>query len=514
MPFFSLDNSCWYSERRKTNRARLYCLFRLSVTIQNPAPHDRFRQKNWVDAAFFEERDIAHVRDMFPLSNTSDRERLGKAISRRRQYFKYRELHHHKLAYGLEGGSEDDEAAQSTVASSIPHRLKDQNKMKPRLQRTVLDEDDAVSVRTDTTYNSSLFTGDRPRIPPIPKAAADGPFECPLCYMMITAKTTRTWTKHVLADLRPYICLSPDCAMSTIDFQTRNEWMRHVLNKHWKTWTCPRCGDHFDSTIEFKTHVVGLHMMFLSESDMDMVIDECGKPKALGVRCTCQLCLEKLSSAKDYFRHLARHQRDLALFPLPKFGEDDEVGGGGDGDSPDDGSTPSEDSEDGINLQRPQKKSDDRSEGNSDPSNDDEASPIQRRQEENQGQGEARGRLGEKLTPKFNEPTTTISQNEAKKTLPLKGILKKPRAQFPELFPEWDREEINDPRQNKWTKISRSLVDPEALDLGLEEFHTIESFVVVHRFLSQEEIKSYVDLTKAVKGNLEPPTHNEQASLY
>lgn len=34
-------------------------------------------------------------------------------------------------------------------------------------------------------------------------------------------------------------------------------------------------------------YVVGLYMMFLSELDMDMVIDECGKFKVFGVRCIC-----------------------------------------------------------------------------------------------------------------------------------------------------------------------------------------------------------------------------------
>ncbi|KAK4177089.1 hypothetical protein QBC36DRAFT_310460 [Triangularia setosa] len=296
------------------------CLFRLTVTIQNPAPHDRFKQRNWVDTSHFEERDIAHVRDMFPRSALVDRERLGKAISRRRQYFKYRELHHQKMAYGLDGTEDEDDGAQSTVASSIAKHLRDHDGINTQSEKHILDEDNAsVSAWTDTTFGSSLIAGDRPRIPPIPKAAADGPFECPFCYMMISALTTRAWTKHVLADLRPYICLSPDCEMSKADFQGRHEWMQHVLSNHWKTWSCVCCGEHFDSAIELRTHLVEQHAETLSQSDMENMVTSSEKPKPLNCHTRCHLCEENLNSAKEHARHLGRHQRDLALFALPRI---------------------------------------------------------------------------------------------------------------------------------------------------------------------------------------------------
>jgi len=170
------------------------CLFRLSVSIRNPAPHDRFKRTNWVEKAHFEQFDIAHVREAIPSVPTAHAERLGKAITRRRQYFSYRQSHHNKLAHGLEGADAgEDAAAASTVASSIPQHLRTTNSG-PRGQ-AVIDEDNASETGwTETTAGSALEQGKRAKIPPLPKEGYERPFECPFCYTMISATTTRAWT--------------------------------------------------------------------------------------------------------------------------------------------------------------------------------------------------------------------------------------------------------------------------------------------------------------------------------
>lgn len=70
------------------------CLLRLSISVQSPAPHDRFKAATSTNTSFYEATDIEHVHAKF---NSADKwlvERLGKAISHRRQYFKYRDAHH------------------------------------------------------------------------------------------------------------------------------------------------------------------------------------------------------------------------------------------------------------------------------------------------------------------------------------------------------------------------------------------------------------------------------------
>ncbi|KAK6852350.1 hypothetical protein PG995_010901 [Apiospora arundinis] len=93
------------------------CLMRLSIVIQSPAPHKRFFQSH--DTRIYEMTDITHVADKYKLSSQQLQERMGKANSYRRQYFKYREAHHYRIAHG----SGPDTEGQSTVASSIPPGL-------------------------------------------------------------------------------------------------------------------------------------------------------------------------------------------------------------------------------------------------------------------------------------------------------------------------------------------------------------------------------------------------------
>lgn len=56
------------------------------------------------------------------------------------------------------------------------------------------------------------------------------------------------------------------------------------------------------------------------------------------------------------------------------------------------------------------------------------------------------------------------------------------------------------PSGAKWTKISRVLVSPEALELANERFKEQEDHVVVLRVLGNEEIQLLADLTREIGG--------------
>ncbi|KAK3345889.1 hypothetical protein B0T25DRAFT_462035 [Lasiosphaeria hispida] len=298
------------------------CLFRLSVSIRNPAPHDRFNKLTWASMSHYIPHDTRHVQEVFPHAPSALCERLGMAISRRRQYFAYRQKHHEKLARGLEE-NDDDAGAESTVASSIPRPMK--MAVSEDNDLGVLDEDMASEAGwTNTTYGSSMVTGDKPRVPPLPKDAHKRPFECPFCYMMVSATTTRAWTKHVLADLRPYICLAPDCRTAREDYQSRHEWMQHAKKIHWRLWNCAlRCGQTFDSPIDLRAHVVASHTDVSEPSQLETLVNMSEVPKPLNTAQQCPLCHDGISTIKQYARHVGRHQKELALFALPRIGDSD-----------------------------------------------------------------------------------------------------------------------------------------------------------------------------------------------
>ena len=175
------------------------CLFRLSVSIRNPAPHDRFKRSMWTDTAGQAHFYVEHVRERFRDADEDLANRLGRANAHRRQYFRYREQHHEKLARGIDDThflTTADDAVTDTIASSIPRQMKiDGLTGEEGRAPDTIDEDKASTGWTETTIASSLVAGgrDRPRIPPLPKDATSRPFECPYCYMMISATTTLAW---------------------------------------------------------------------------------------------------------------------------------------------------------------------------------------------------------------------------------------------------------------------------------------------------------------------------------
>lgn len=167
------------------------CLARLAVAIRNPAPHDRFRESQAIDTSYAEPYDIQHVRNKFPGIDSNISERLGKAICRRRQYFKYREAHHARLSEGLHPDSSKTEAtAKSTVASSIPDASKKNQGFDVWAQGDDAESDTGLS---RTSYANSTVNEDGIRVPPLPKEAQKGPFECPYCYELIVARTRSAW---------------------------------------------------------------------------------------------------------------------------------------------------------------------------------------------------------------------------------------------------------------------------------------------------------------------------------
>ncbi|KAK3314877.1 hypothetical protein B0H66DRAFT_482065 [Apodospora peruviana] len=304
------------------------CLFRLSVSIRNPAPHDRFRQSTKTDTSHHEPFDILHVREKFPVSDEVVAKRLGRAISLRRQYFKYRELHRQKLGHGLDDDdtSKMDEAGISTIASSVPKHLKEGESANEQTTQTVLDDDQSSEAGLSQTSFASSSTAGKRRVPPLPEQAEKGPFECPFCYMIISATTTRTWKHHVFGDLRPYVCLSPSCPTPGQDFERRHHWIQHVLQHHWRTWSCSfGCIQNFQSDQSIKDHLTTTHSNAIDEARLDTLVQLSERPKPLDAASTCPLCLQSLSSVKEYQRHVGRHQEELALFALPNIegGEDD-----------------------------------------------------------------------------------------------------------------------------------------------------------------------------------------------
>jgi hypothetical protein len=167
-------------------------LVRISVSIRNPTPYDRFLATAFTELSYFEQVDISHVAEKFPRAHREIVERLGKAISRRRQYIRYREDHHIKLARGLDmDDAETVSAGSDTQASSIPEALKDGRNSESGAGDDSMN--DGQSQTSDTSYMTDAYGTETLTFPKLPPEANNGPFQCPFCYMMVDCCTVLSW---------------------------------------------------------------------------------------------------------------------------------------------------------------------------------------------------------------------------------------------------------------------------------------------------------------------------------
>ncbi|RDL41649.1 uncharacterized protein BP5553_01628 [Venustampulla echinocandica] len=103
---------------------------------------------------------------------------------------------------------------------------------------------------------------------------------------------------------------------------------------------------------------------------------------------------------------------------------------------------------------------------------------------------------------------------------PVKGILRAPREKFPEdlapiregVAPLKDAKRDGVPSDARWTKISRKLVNPEALELGKERYEARDDFVIVLRVLSRDEVQGYAEVTQKLRAAREEAEEQEARS--
>ncbi|KJY02193.1 hypothetical protein TI39_contig81g00001, partial [Zymoseptoria brevis] len=285
-------------------------LMRISMALRNPARNDQVRYADTALAKLFQPRDIEHVRIKYPNLPQSLAQRLGKSVSQHRQYFTYRREHNEKPTHGIDDpGPDDDETRQSTVATTL---------FKPGIQLGSLHEDsDDGSIGTATSYAPSESSDALLRPPPRPAEAMDElPFECYICYHIVTAPNERLWRQHVYEDLPPYTCMHEDCQSIVQQFSRRNEWRKHTLD-HYRYWVCPYgCEESFTSVEDHCRHLSNAHHEDVNEVMLKSISKSCARNDA-SQSAQCPFCSEEKSNRKLWFKHVGHHLEQLALFALP-----------------------------------------------------------------------------------------------------------------------------------------------------------------------------------------------------
>ncbi|KAF3003201.1 hypothetical protein E8E13_009626 [Curvularia kusanoi] len=192
------------------------CLMRMSMAIRTPASHDQFIQSRGITVSHLEPQDIQHVRSRFPEGPNYLLIRLGKAISRRRQFLQYREAHRQRSGFGMnpmQAVQLEDSMPRSTPASTTALTQHGESTLASSVSINIwtpgtleIDErthSGGFDLQLIRASGTSPFARIRP--PTLPEGALQGQsFECALCKRSIVVRHTRAWHRHVYRDLMPY----------------------------------------------------------------------------------------------------------------------------------------------------------------------------------------------------------------------------------------------------------------------------------------------------------------------
>jgi tetratricopeptide (TPR) repeat protein len=336
-------------------------LFRISIIIRKASPRDRFAKALAARQEPFDDRfDIDYVSHKFPMLNIEKKEwfkeRVGKAITQRRQYLRYSRDHRDKLAQEPKDLWQPEDVGPRTTLLPVLSQAGKTNLTKPTstlapttastllAEKIAIYEEDLDDNQSRTSYAVSLGEDDHEshlRLPSLSEVSKDATtFECPFCWTVQDIQKDSTWRKHVFQDLKPYICTFEDCDIKL--FSDRREWFEHELSYHRAQWCCGFCGkDDIRSLKVFKNHVHSCHMQGLKDDQLDALCEVSGRPIDHIPASDCPFCQEweaKLRLANpnipadeivvvtpiQFRQHVGAHMQQLALFSIPRgFLEDD-----------------------------------------------------------------------------------------------------------------------------------------------------------------------------------------------
>ena len=310
------------------------CLYKMP--IRRPAALERITERISTQFAPYQQYDAQFVRDLHPELDPTIAARLGRLVSLRRQILAYQEKHNQKLQperaqNGLSSRPMVDvnpgtEAVVYTIppseqASGISRPSKATTHQSPsdRPDLQKFDYPPSIASSHHSRASSYAINSIGLPVPPIPNNVDGTPltnFLCPYCNIIQYIKSERSWKKHVLHDLQPYVCTFSGCSLQDHFFPSRNSWYLHETQEHRCVWHCNVEGHGIYKTQKlFMDHMSQSHGTKLSWEQMANLApmfrrsDRSSSGK-------CNLCFRKSKSLCD---HVARHLERIALFALPRL---------------------------------------------------------------------------------------------------------------------------------------------------------------------------------------------------
>ncbi|KAF6232486.1 hypothetical protein HO173_009366 [Letharia columbiana] len=311
-------------------------LYKLSFKIRNPATRLGFskartyRQVNedtGVDLMnAFIPFDLKHVAEIFAhhlqvspgeCENDFLVQRLARANTHRRRQFGQWWNHITKLERSNHAPAQFNPAGPDLQLNPGLSKAKGHPSLPStatRLEETTIS---SASIKTTSTYVALSKEDEETdiHIPPLPKnLRAKDEFECPYCRVLCAKRLCNqsAWERHVLRDLRPYVCTYKDCTEADQQYDNIKDWVNHEIKIH------RGLERQMDDPSEQSSDA---H----SESqDPREFLPQTQHPNPLTPndvwREECPICQETHPS----FSHVALHLRKIAVFALPKSAGSDE----------------------------------------------------------------------------------------------------------------------------------------------------------------------------------------------
>ena len=354
----AIEETTELAELQRGLKSSIDILYRLSMLIRRDRPRGKLplpdalpRQDPTLD--------IRHTKDKFPKVQSAPwlAERLGQAISERRDYILYRQEHQRDRERVREVYVQDPAASMVTAqlseattfvkgADAVDNLLFDQ------------DEDTKLSSRSSTTsFDTTAEEGDgsnqRLVVPALDSMKFNGirlqygeSFECPYCRTIQRASDYHDWRygdydrlqqvehfegldeltlvrKHVFSDLKPYSCTFKDCTSGL--FTSRNDWFDHELQHHRRQWYCNICHDqNLPTAKDLGLHLASAHQI-VHAAELTPLLTAFQRPEEYFSNTSCPLCnswtpSEQERNNKNQFRrHLGTHLQQLSLAALPRY---------------------------------------------------------------------------------------------------------------------------------------------------------------------------------------------------
>ncbi|KAK1774783.1 hypothetical protein QBC45DRAFT_423960 [Copromyces sp. CBS 386.78] len=362
----------------------LSSLFKAGILIRQPASSTRDRFERAIRSPKYtlpEKWDIDYAQQKYPkLGRGKLSKRMGRAITKRRQFIAYCRDHASRLAQTVvnheEGGNDDDDndrdthyddddgesrvatsAVQSSKATTfVPKR----NLMQALQEQRELEQyendpfdDDATSVYSNlsiSTTSEEMASLKLPRLADL--SPDDRPFECPICFTLQQFPSENAWRRHAFKDLKAYLCTKGGKGCDEKLFEDRTSWFNHELEEHRSSYLCLLCvgGEGTGGTCtgkpdlmmprgEFREHIRDFHGEF-EKDQLDRFVETGRQPITAFNARDCPFCnewserlkkknnmrnppnpegdVDVVVSVKRFRGHVAMHLEQLAIWAVPQ----------------------------------------------------------------------------------------------------------------------------------------------------------------------------------------------------